>query len=775
MTRLPYWLALCLALLFAIPLAPSSAVTPAQAQDTGPKLIRQSNVPGIRDTKFPDVLGVGNTAYIAMSSGTTSDRDSVLSTISAPFATADIAGPTVMGDATGQSDYSPSVMAVGSDGSIYIAWMRSASRELKLRRKGPGEADFGPERTIVGGGSFRVRPDIAVTSDGKIMAVWDENNRYRYRVSSDNGVNWTGTQLVSEDSTASRPYIAADNAGGIWIAYGTSGEGGAAGRIKAGYWRNDGFNMRDLTPDKSGDDYFADPSVTVQPDNTPNVAWRNIVGGIYYAVRDASTGNWNRSKLVGGKATSYGSVNIASDREGNLHLAWAGDTSGSFEVWYAFKPNNQPWQGPIRASNDGDLDANFNVSTTVSDFSYGHVVGERFTSGGLVTRYSTFQALSVGCGGTLALSASTTVDGSKVTGASPLTGVITPANCTPTQMQVTVNTPPTADTPKVPYNANISAAVPAGLIGTQCVQTVYTHLYKDATASFSTSSIFSDKIILDPPGDVDAAVRALNPNISGLSSTFTPFAGDAGTATGASGGDPAWTRTLTFYLSINPDADCTGLKSFAVGGGAATTLVNQTFNGTLPIPTAASTAPGAKTFDISVTDTIGNLKNFSQTITFDPLEDPTITTPNEAGRPTVISATISNDNSLPAARKNIVRTLSFSNVNVTDNLYPARNGPGTQFWGVWVANGGLNNPTPDPSTLLWVPVKVDAPGTNFSFKWNLFTNGNGPRTDQAGQYVVFVKFLDGAGNPSTATFSTTVTLDAGYSLPLQQLPTVIKP
>jgi hypothetical protein len=776
MTRLPYWLALCFALVVAIPLTPHQVTTPAQAQSTGPTLIRQVNVPGIRDTKYPDVLGVGNTAYIVMSSGSTDNRSSVLSTITQPFATSEFVGPTTLGDATGQSDYSPSVAAVGADGAIYVAWMRSSSKELKMRRKGPNDADFGPERTVVGGGSFRVRPDIAVTSDGKIMVVWDENSRYRFRISTDGGANWTGTQLVSDDSTASRPYIAADSAGGIWIAYGTSGDTGA-GHIKAGYWRGDTFSMKDLTPDKTDADYFADPSITVQPDNTPNVAWRNIPGGIYYAVRDAATGNWNRAKLVGGKATSYGTVAIASDREGNLHMAWGGDTSGAFDVWYAFKPKDQAWQGPLRASNDSDLDANFNISTTVSDFSYGHIVGERFTSGGLTTRYSAVQAQSIGCVGTLALTASTTVGTSKVTTTSPLTGVVTPSNCTPTQMQVTLNTPPTESTPKVAYNANVSIAVPANLIGTQCTQTVYTHLYKDANSTFSPSLITSDKILLDPPGDVDAAVQAINPYISGLSTTFTPFAGDAGTATGASGGDPAWTRSLTFYLSIQPDGDCTGLKSYTVGGGTSTTLTNQTFNGTLPFPIPVSTAPGLKTFDVNITDTIGNLKAFTRSLTYDPLQDPTQTIPNELGRPIVVAATLANDNATSGATKTIIRTLSFSGVNVTDNLYPAQNGPGTQFWGLWVANGALNDLNPDPTKLLWVPVKVTSPNATFSVQWNLFNNytGNLPLTGRAGKYVVFTKFLDGAGNPSTKTFSTTMTLDPGYSVPTLSLPIVAKP
>jgi hypothetical protein len=200
------------------------------------------------------------------------------------------------------------------------------------------------------------------------------------------------------------------------------------------------------------------------------------------------------------------------------------------------------------------------------------------------------------------------------------------------------------------------------------------------------------------------------------------------------------------------------------------------FNGTLPIPIPVSTAPGLKTFDVNVTDTVGNLKPFTRSLTYDPLQDPTQTTPNELGRPIVVAATLANDNATLGATKTIIRTLSFSGVNVTDTQYRPAN-PGTQFWGLWVANGALNDLHPDPTKLLWVPVKVASPNTTFSIQWNLFNNytGNLPLTGRAGQYVVFTKFLDGAGNPSTRTFSTTVTLDPGYSVPTQSLPTIVKP
>ncbi|GAB4115698.1 MAG: sialidase family protein [Roseiflexaceae bacterium] len=782
MNRSNFWLALVMAIVLVVPLAPTPATPAALAQETLPSRIRQDNVPGVSDTKYPDVLGVGSTAYIATTSGTTSDRRARLVTIAQPYESSSYSDAADLGDADGQSDYSPSVMTVGPDGAIYYIWMRAQSREIKLRRLGPGETSFGPERTIISGGNFRVRVDAVVTSNNTLMVMWDENSRYRYRTSTDGGVTWSGTSIVDDTvDSAGRAYIAADQAGGIWVAYGTSGNRNA-GRIRAAYWSGSGFgSIKDLTADKSGDDYFADPSVAVGANNVPYVAWRNVGGGIYYAERDASTGNWNRSRIVS-NATAYGTVALASDSLGNLHIAWGGNNSGSFEVWYAFKPAGQAIQGPFQYSNDNDLDANFNVSASLSDYAYGHIVGERFTSGGLRTRYTAVKSLANGCQGTLTINNTSTINGKKVVTPSTSTGVqlsttITPgSNCTsPQQMQISLGSAPTSKTSPAPvtYSSSAMVGVSDSLVGKQCLFTVYGHLYKDSNSAFNAQNVFFDSVIIEPPGDVDASVEVLNPNMN-INTTYTPFAGDSASSAGASGGDPAWTRVPTYRLYIRPDGDCTGLKSYAVGSGSSTNLANETTNVVLGLPDASTTPAGAKTFNISVTDAVGNQRSFSRTINYDPLDDPSVSGVDETGRPVVITATIANDNSSATARKSIIRTISFSGVNVTDNLYRSGS-PGTQFWGVWVANGPRNDLNPDPNDLLWVPVEVADPAASFSFSWNLFNNGPGPATDQQGQYVVFVKFLDGAGNPSTATFSTTVTLDAGYSLPTQRLPLVLKP
>jgi hypothetical protein len=127
----------------------------------------------------------------------------------------------------------------------------------------------------------------------------------------------------------------------------------------------------------------------------------------------------------------------------------------------------------------------------------------------------------------------------------------------------------------------------------------------------------------------------------------------------------------------------------------------------------------------------------------------------------------------------IIRTLSFSGISVTDNLYGQQGEnlpPGQQFWGVWLANSPKDqDPGADDPDLQWYAARVPAPGASFSVQWSLFSGQDfGADRNQAGTYTVYARFLDGAGNPSAESLSATVTLQPGYTLPQAALPFVMK-
>jgi hypothetical protein len=236
-------------------------------------------------------------------------------------------------------------------------------------------------------------------------------------------------------------------------------------------------------------------------------------------------------------------------------------------------------------------------------------------------------------------------------------------------------------------------------------------------------------------------------------------------------------------LRVQDTGDCSGLKTVTAGGGTeAITDGTYAKNVTLTVGIADE---GRVSVPVTVIDNAGNPDNLADpTIIYDPSDtDATVSGDNQQGLPVIEAAGTLTVNDTADARRTILRTLSFSGVDVNDNLYNALNGvsvpEGGEFWGVWIAteylgaNGSATPVGPSSTTLSWTPVEVTSrtcSGGTCSFRApvNLFTGlGFGPRTDKAGTYRVYVRFLDGAGNPSTvaSVMSEDVVLASGYRLP----------
>jgi hypothetical protein len=93
---------------------------------------------------------------------------------------------------------------------------------------------------------------------------------------------------------------------------------------------------------------------------------------------------------------------------------------------------------------------------------------------------------------------------------------------------------------------------------------------------------------------------------------------------------------------------------------------------------------------------------------------------------------------------------------------------------VWIANSRTDVGAEDPN-LNWYPVRVTQSGSDFSLKWSLFSGLNyGTAADKTGDYYTYVRFLDGAGNPSVAALKLKTTLQSGYTFPSLSLPFIAR-
>lgn len=314
---------------------------------------------------------------------------------------------------------------------------------------------------------------------------------------------------------------------------------------------------------------------------------------------------------------------------------------------------------------------------------------------------------------------------------------------------------------------NAASDYPVASAGSQRLETVWQDRVGDNT--FSVLSRGGQIKPFDPcfpDTDVKASVSATNANGQPATAARLPL--DSG-AQGASAGDPNYMRTLSFRLRVSSAGDCSGLKSARVAGGAEILIVQNNLDRVVGLP--GPTTPGVRDVVVTVTDNVNNTANYTFKLVYD------------TASPTVASGSATDT----TGANRIVRALTLSGVSVNDDLYGKVPGltpelpDGRQFWGVWIANS--RTPVADPTGpggagLVWSPVEVTNRGPQFTINWSLFVGlGYNPTdTNRDGDYYVYMRFLDGAGNPSAQVLpELKVTLAPGYTAPAARMPLVYRP
>jgi hypothetical protein len=664
-------------------------------------------------------------------------------------------GPTIFGGTGGDTDYSEAAIASAPDGTLYAVWIVQ-NVSISMKRKLVNH-DWEPTRAIYKTGSGMAYIDIAVSSSGQVFVVWNQNYLYRYVRSADGGNTWSKPGAVSSKTPYKPIFIAAGGNDIVVAAFGSNDR-----HVYASVWNGAAFDTFNLTPFQRSGDFFAFAKPAVAPNGKIYVAFQNVNEALYYTERQPD-GSWPVSRLACGGV--YGPPGLAVDAQNNLHVTWSGDKTGRWELYYAFKPANGDWQERITAAGIKDkIISDVDAAATIGARVYDHAVFETFDgSGGAAIRYQQFSSDSS------VLAATPVLDGgASLSRNSIVTVSFKDVLGSPDGVRYHWDAAPTDTDAWLPFAGPLSIPGPPNVVPETCgAHILYTQV-KKGTLIQAAPSYASE--IFDT--GVQAEVSALNPNMAYLPSNSALRLADIATQ-GASDGDPHYTRQRQFFLQINGVADCADLKQFVVAGGTPGPISANKYDGRLALPGGA--APGDKSFDVQVSDQIGNQKTWPFTLTYDPANtDTTGALTNTAGLPVLAPG-----GSFQADDANsIIRSLSFQGISVTDNLYGQREqlDPGKQFWGVWIANTTSPTATVDDPGLRWFPVRVPQPGSTFTVTWDLFT-GLGYTTDlrnKPGDYFVYVRFLDGAGNPSHDALKATVTLLPNYTLATRWLPLIRK-
>jgi hypothetical protein len=330
----------------------------------------------------------------------------------------------------------------------------------------------------------------------------------------------------------------------------------------------------------------------------------------------------------------------------------------------------------------------------------------------------------------------------------------------PTQVRWSWNEPPTADNWQA-YESPMTIPVPFSVNTQDCVpEVLYTQVRDSSDRREATPK--QDAITLDTV--VNASVQVINPYsrsaAAALASSGLALPQDIVSSGGASDGDPGHTRIPFFYLDINGGADCAGLASYRTGAtgaslGAAGGISNDRFSAILLLPNGLSLPDGSAPIVVQVTDALGNVRTDNLSVVLD------------RGKPTLTSGSLAAVT--PGSSASLLTSLQLSNITATDTGYP------DGYWGVWVANSrSLITDTLTNTSLNWYPVAIPVAGRTLSPTVTNWSLANGLTSGQltAGNYYVYVRLLDGAGNPSDQVITSTVTLGTAPTRPQVMLPLV---
>jgi len=244
------------------------------------------------------------------------------------------------------------------------------------------------------------------------------------------------------------------------------------------------------------------------------------------------------------------------------------------------------------------------------------------------------------------------------------------------------------------------------------------------------------------------------PTVGATTTLVSPYTTSRYDDTLAMGGSSftqsGYVRSMVGRFAVTAVTDPSGLDSYKINNRTTSFDTSMLSIGQSVILSQSSDAlkPNNVGITVELTDGAGNTeKRELDGLIFD-------TTPPTIGLTPPTPAFVAG-----AGSYNGVVTLTGG--SVTDNLYPGDAGS-HQYWGVWVANAVCSGagacPVDTDPSLHWAAISTP---TYTTFNWNLHDGLNSAITTSGNEYYkTYIKFLDGAGNPSASSISYETTVAA---------------
>ncbi len=275
----------------------------------------------------------------------------------------------------------PSVTAVA--GCVHVVWVDFSllgNSEIWFCRSVDGGATWESPVQISNAAGFSSGPSIAAQGSN-VHIAWDDsrlgwwNSEIFYRRSTNDGVNWSTENQLTNDTTFSNTPSIAVSGNSIHVAW----EDMRDGNFEI-YYKNSTDNGQTWSSDMrltsdGGDSYH--PSMAVSGSNV-HITWQDNRDGneeIYYKVSNDGGLSWDPdTRLTDDQGYSYNASVALSGQQ--VNVVWSDDRDGNWEIYYKRNPTGNP--GISEITNGTANNMNLIVSpnpftrlTTVS-FSIGH-------------------------------------------------------------------------------------------------------------------------------------------------------------------------------------------------------------------------------------------------------------------------------------------------------------------------------------------------------------------------------------------------------------------
>ena len=183
---------------------------------------------------------------------------------------------------------------------------------------------------------------IAVDSKSRLHLVWQDsspgNYEIFYKISEDGGNAWTMERLTWNPGWSANPSIATDPSDNIYLVW----EDDTFGNFEIMFKGHDGITTWSLpsrltwTP---GDSYS--PTITAFSTMQPHLVWYGDHSGnneIYYKASSNGGNTWpGATRLTWNSGYSYVPVVAVDYTTLNVHVFWADNTPGNYEIYYKKK------------------------------------------------------------------------------------------------------------------------------------------------------------------------------------------------------------------------------------------------------------------------------------------------------------------------------------------------------------------------------------------------------------------------------------------------------